>query len=247
MPLTDRLVASPCCLPDMSLDDMLAAYAAIGFRKFEAFTSWAAPFDIDADPGLYLAKGREHGIAFTSLHLPPVGDDLDVKRSVKAAEFARAIGAEIVLFKATSRSNYVKVAGAFLGAIDGLGVTPVLQNHFGSPISSLEDFREVIEGIGDPRMSALLEVGHFHSAGVSWRDGWDVLGDSVALVHVKDQVGRRSVPFGAGEIDLPGLFRHMRSVGYDGDYVVEMEVDDKENTLRYLADAIAYLRENCEE
>jgi hypothetical protein len=33
----------------------------------------------------------------------------------------------------------------------------------------------------------------------------------------------------------------MRSVGYDGDYVVEMEVADRENTLRYLAGAVEYL------
>ena len=53
------------------------------------------------------------------------------------------------------------------------------------------------------------------------------------------------MPFGTGEIDLVGLFEHMRSVGYDGDYVVEMEVADKENTLRYLAGAVEYLRRCC--
>jgi len=31
--------------------------------------------------------------------------------------------------------------------------------------------------------------------------------------------------------------------GYDGDLVVEMEVADRENTLRYLADAVDYIEE----
>jgi sugar phosphate isomerase/epimerase len=245
MPLIDRLAASPCCLPDMPLDDMLAAYARIGFRKFEVFTSFAAPFDINADPETYLAKGGRHGIAFTSLHLPSVGQDLDVTRAVAAARFARALGAGIVLFKAASRKAYIRAAGPFLDAVDGLGLTPVLQNHFGTPITSLEDFRMVLSDIDDPRMRALLEVGHFHSAGVGWREACDRLGDRIALVHVKDQVGQQSVPFATGEIDLPGLFEHLRSLGYRGDFVVEMEVEDRENTLTYLADAVRHLEEHC--
>jgi len=231
----------------MSVDEALAAFAKLGFRKFEVFTSWAAPFDIDADPETYLAKGRERGIAFTSLHLPPVDDDLSIDRAVQAAHFAKALGAKIVLFKAKSREEYVNAAGPFLDAVAGLGVTPVLQNHFGSAISSLDDFREVLDGIRDLRMKAVLEVGHFHSAGVGWREACDLLGDRIALVHIKDQVGPQSVPFGTGDIDLPGLFAHVRSVGYAGDCVVEMEVEDRENTLRYLAEAIRYLAEHCEE
>lgn len=240
----DHLVASPCCNPDLGLDEALAAYAGIGFRKFEVFTSWAkSAFDIEGDPAFYRAKGEEHGLRFVSLHLPPVTDDLEasVARAIRGARFAGAIGAAIVLFKADSRANYVRGAGPFLEGIEGLGTTPVLQNHFGTPITTLDDFREVLEGIADPRMKTLLEVGHFHSAGVSWHEGYDLLGESIALVHVKDQVGRQSVPFGTGEIDLPGLFRHLRAAGYRGDYVVEMEVKDRENTLRYLAEARQYL------
>jgi sugar phosphate isomerase/epimerase len=229
----------------MPLDEMLAAYAEIGFRKFEVFTSWAAPFDLDADPQIYLDKGLEHGIAFTSLHLPQVGDDLDIGRAVQAAQFARALGVGVVLFKADSRESYIRAAGPFLDAIDGLGITPVLQNHYGTPITTLDDFRAILDGIGDSRMKTLLEVGHFHKAGVSWREGYELLADTLALVHVKDQVGPQSVPLGTGEIDLPGLFTHLRSVGYAGDFVVEMEVEDTANTLTYLDEAILYLEENC--
>jgi len=232
----------------MTVAEVLSAYSGIGFRKFEVFTSWAkSAFDLNGDAASYLGQGQRYGMQFVSFHLPPVDDDLDasLNRSIRAARFAKAVGAEIVLFKAGSRPNYIKAAKPFLDAIEDLGITPVLQNHRGAAISSLEDFREVLEGINDPRMKTLLEVGHFHSVGVSWQDGYDLLGDTIALVHIKDQVGPQSVPFGTGEIDLPGLFQHMRSVGYDGDYVVEMEVEDKENTLRYLREAIEYLETRC--
>jgi sugar phosphate isomerase/epimerase len=232
----------------MGLEEVLAAYSGLGFRKFEVFTSWAkSAFDIDADTACYRALGERHGLRFTSLHLPPVGDDQDetLARAVQAARFAAALGADVVLFKATSRPNYIRAARPFLDAVAELGITPVLQNHAGTAISTLEDFREVLDGIADPRMKALLEVGHFHKAGVPWQAGCDLLGDRIALVHVKDMIGGQSVPFGTGEIELPALFRHLRAAGYDGDYVVEIEVADRENTLRYLQEAIGYLQERC--
>jgi sugar phosphate isomerase/epimerase len=232
----------------MRLDEALDAYSRIGFTRFEVFTSWVkSAFDIDRDPAEYVERGRRYRMTFASMHLPPVGDDLagSLDAAVRAARFAEAVGAGVVLFKAASRPNYIRAAGPFLDAIDSVGVTPVLQNHAGSPITSLEDFREVIDGIGDPRMRSLLEVGHFHAVGVDWREAADALGDGIALVHVKDQIQAQSVPFGTGQIDLPALLAHMRSVGYAGDYVVEMEVQDRHNTLRYLSDARRYILERC--
>jgi sugar phosphate isomerase/epimerase len=233
----------------MSLDDVLAAYSKIGYRNFEVFTSWAkSAFDWRTDPAFYLAKGREYGLAFTSMHLPRIERDrLDetLRQAVAAARFAEAIGVEVILYKASDRPTYIKAAPAFLDSIANLRVTPAVQNHYGTPVSTLDDMKEVMEGIADRRMHALLEVGHFHSAGVPWRNGAEYLRDSIALVHIKDQIGRQSVPFGTGEIDLPGLFRHMDDRGYRGRYVVEMEVKDKENTLAYLKQALPYLERHC--
>ncbi|MGQ9807666.1 MAG: sugar phosphate isomerase/epimerase family protein [Armatimonadota bacterium] len=246
--LITRLAASPCCHPEMTVAEAMAAYSRLGFRKFEAFTSWvASAFDVDAPPSLYSDLAHRFGMSYSSLHLPPVTaeDDGSLERAVRAARFASAVGAPVVLFKASSRELYIRAGKAFLEMIRGLELTPVLQNHAGSPITTLEDFGEVLEGISDPRMKTVLEVGHFHSAGVHWRDGHALLGDTVALVHIKDQIGSQSVPFGTGEIDLPGLFRHLREAGYKGDFVVEMEVEDRDNTLRYLSDAIEYLCERC--
>jgi len=246
-----QLAVSPCSNPDLALDEALEAYARIGFAKFEAFTSWvASALDWRAPSAPYTAAARRAGVRFCSLHLPPVQADAvptTLTAAVQAAHVAAAVGARVVLFKASDRPTYIEAAPAFLHAVDELAVTPVLQNHAGAPISTLADFREVLDGIGDGRMRTLLEVGHFHAVGVSWREAADALGDSVALVHVKDQIGRQSVPFGTGEIDLPGLVAYLDETGYTGDIVVEMEVSDKENTLTYLAAARRYLLRYCEE
>lgn len=248
---SEQIAVSPCSNPELELEGVLAAYALLGFRQFEGFTSWVkSALDYHGDAEAYLAAGRRHGMAFTSLHLPLVrADRLDetLREAVAAARFAGSVGARTVLFKASDRATYVRAAKGFLDAIEGFGVTPVIQNYYGSPLSSLDDVREVYEQIADPRLRTLLEVGHFHSAGVAWRDAAEYLADSIALVHVKDQVGSQSVPFGQGEIDLPGLFRYMDDRAYEGLYVIEMEVRDKENTLAYLADARRYVLEHCAE
>ena len=248
---SEQIAVSPCSNPDMVLDDILAAYAALGYRNFECFTSWTqSAFDYHADPEYYLAKGHRHGIAFTSLHLPAIAagrQDETLQEAIAAARFAASIGTHIVLYKASDRPTYIKAAPTFLNAIENLDVIPVIQNHYGTALSTLDDVKEVFEGIGNPRMSTLLEVGQFHSAGVDWSKAAEYLGDSVALVHIKDQIGPQSVPFGQGEIDLPRLFRYMDERGYEGHYVIEMEVRDKENTLEYLAGARKYVLEHCEE
>jgi sugar phosphate isomerase/epimerase len=240
-----NIVISPCCNPDLDLDTALRAYSALGYTQFEAFTSWAkSALDLNADPAMYRAQAQAHDMRFTSMHLPPIkADDFDatLEQAIAATRFAGAIGATVVLFKASDRPTYIKAAGPYLDAIEGLGVTPVLQNHAGSPITTPDDFREVIEGIADPRMKTLLEVGYFHYVGVHWRDGYNLLAPNIALVHIKDMIGKQSVPFGAGDVDLPGLLEHLQAVGYTGNIVVEMEVVDKANTLKYLADARNYL------
>jgi sugar phosphate isomerase/epimerase len=243
-----NLAVSPCSTPWLELDQCLAAYSRLGFRKFEAFTSWCrSAFDIDADPAGYRRRLARFGMRTSSMHLPPVEQDVDatLDRAVRAARFAAACGAGVVLFKAATRPLYIRAAGPFLDAIDGLDITPVLQNHAGTAISTPDDFSEVLAGIGDPRMRTLLEVGQFNSVGVSWKQGCQLLGDSIALVHVKDQVGPKRVPFGEGETDLPGLFAHMRAAGYGGDFVVEIETEPDERRLDVMAAAVEYLKSHC--
>jgi sugar phosphate isomerase/epimerase len=244
----DNLIVSTASNPDMPFEEVVAAYARVGYRKFEGYCTWtSSAFDIEKDPAYYLDIGRRCGMTFASVQLPTINDNFDASlvRSIRAARFARAIGASVVVYRASSRPNHIRAARPFLDAIDGLGVTPVLQNHCQTSIKTLDEYREVIDGISDPRMKTLLEVGHFHSAGIHWRDACNLLAGSIALVHLKDQVGEQGVPFGAGEIDLPGLFAHLCKTGYAGDYVVEMEVQDKENTLRYLAAAREFIRTRC--
>lgn len=241
----EHLVASPCSAPKWTLDEVMAAHAELGFRKYEAFTGWvASALDVSGDPGGYVETARRYGMRYTSFHLPAVdGEDFDASlaRAVEAARFARAVGAGIVLYKAKTRADYVRAAAAMLDACESLGLTAVIQNHKGSALSDVDDVREVLAGAGDERLKALLEVGHFHQAGVTWDRACARLRGRVALVHVKDIAAGEPVGFGAGEIDFAALTATLAADGYDGDYVVELEGACWEDPKRYLREAVELL------
>ena len=153
----ENIVVSPCCRPELELEEVFTAYAEAGYRAFEVFISWVrSAFDYTADPQQYLDVAARFGMRLASLHLPMISAD-DVRaglaESIKAARFAAALGVKVVLFKASNRPTIIQAAGEFLDAIDDLAITPVLQNHYGTAISSLDDFRAlqkfIVIGKGD--------------------------------------------------------------------------------------------------
>jgi len=241
------LSVSPCSNPELTLEQALSAYRELGYNRFELFTSWAgSAVDPHQPPQQYLALAQEHGFAFSSIHLPPVSDGVEesVDRSVRACRFAVELGCRVAIVKAGSKQDYIAAVPMLLDRIDGLAIITVLTNHVGSAISTLADYQEVLRDIGDSRIKCLLEVGQFHSVGVPWHQAYDALAGRIELVHIKDQIGAQSVPFGTGQIDLPALFRRLVEDGYHGDIVVEMEVADRQNTLTYLRDALLYVKEH---
>jgi sugar phosphate isomerase/epimerase len=125
-------------------------------------------------------------------------------------------------------------------------VTPVVQNHRGTAISTLEDYQEVFLLIdNDPRLKAVLEVGHFHRVGVPWRRGWEYLSGRIALIHINEIHDGKSVPYGTGEVDFAGLLRQIKATNYQGEIVVELELEtrnsDPQETLHGLKNTVKLL------
>jgi sugar phosphate isomerase/epimerase len=243
----DQFAVSPCSNPELDIEAAIKAYAALGYRKFELFTAWAASrVDIHDDPQVYRDVAMKYDMAFSSMHLPAITEEFEgsLRDAITGARLAAALGVKVVLYKAISHDLYVRAASRFLDSIEDLDVVPVVQNHVGSPVTTLDDFEAVMGGIDDPRMKSLLEVGMFHTVGTPWQRAYDILSETVALVHIKDQIGERRVPFGEGEVDLEGLFARLARDGYTGDIVIEMEVcpGETEQTLELLGQARAYCR-----
>ncbi len=241
--MTIRLAASPCSHPQLPLDKALAMYAELGFSRFEAFTSWVnSALDWKVPPAAYHDLARKFGMTYCSLHLPAVrADDVNASldEAVAATDFASRLGAAIVLFKADSTDTYARAASEFLDRIADYPVTPVLQNHAGSPISRLSDMIDVTQAIDDARMRVLLEIGHYHAVGDDWHEALSRFADRIALVHVKDMAGGRCVPFGEGDIDLCEVVGELKGIRYCGDVVLEAEIGNSDLATRTLGEAIA--------
>jgi len=248
---TSRLVASPCCLPTMLQEELFPTYRKLGFRNYEAFSHWAACRHAwTGNPAADRAAAAAFGLQITSYHLPSIGKNIEegLQAALAAARYASRLGdGVVVLFKADSREIFAKIGRRFLDALEAerLGVTPVLQNHKGTAISTLDDYREVLAAINDSRLRCILEVGHFQRVGVSWKQGWDLLGDRIALIHVNDIRNDQSVLYGTGEVDFPGLMKQIKTAGYDGRIVVELELPKRNEapreTLEGLRSAIGFL------
>jgi sugar phosphate isomerase/epimerase len=195
------------------------------------------------DPSVPRSLAEGMGLKFTSFHLPTIRDDIEagLADALTAAHYAAGLGAKVVLFKAATRKIFTQVTTQFLDALGEaqLDLVPVVQNHKGTAISTLDDYKEVFEGISnDPRMKALLEVGQFQRAGLSWQEGWDYLGSRVALIHVNEIRGEESVLFGTGKVDFEGLIRRIKTSGYQGDIVVELELPSRDTNPQETIDGI---------
>ncbi len=239
--ILNELIVSCCANPEKNLSQVLNEYSDIGYSRLECFCDWVqSALDVDDNPQEYLDQAQAHNIEYSSLHLPRFEDDdfaASLRRAIQGAHFAAALGMEVVYPRATSRAAFIRAGKPFLDAIESNGLTAAIEIHKGFPVDNCATLREVLDGICDERMKAVLEVGHLHHAGETWRQAWDQFGERLAVVHLKDIQDGRNVALGMGEIDLSGIVQHLKAAQYSGHWVVELLVPDRENTPQYLTQA----------
>lgn len=241
----DRLVASPACNPDLPAEEAFAAYGRLGFRNFEVFTGWTkSAFAVGSQPGDYRAAAARHGLRLTSMHFPKVvpGDAASWELFTRAAQAAQALGVEQAILKCDDRPAYRESLPRQLDLLEPWGLTGLIGNHKGTALSRPEDVGEVLAAVPDPRLRVLFEVGHYEAVGVRWEDAYPALRHRVSLVHLKDMRDGRSVLYGTGTVDLPGLFARLDADGYTGRYVIEIEVREAGGGTRPLEQALTHLR-----
>jgi len=234
---------SPVANTDYDFYKAIEVYSNLGYKKIEFFAGWH--IDINKNPEEYKNFALKHSMHFSSLHFPKIEDDTDksIENLLKTYKFSKKGNFPVGIIKAKSKKLYIEVIKEFIKKINDNEVTLVITNHYKTCVETLKDYEEVLNGINSERIKCLFEVGQFHSAGIKWKDAYDFLKGRIALVHLKDQIGTQSVPFGKGEIDIKDLIFKLLEDGYDGDIVIEMEVKDRENVHTYLKDGLNYLKE----
>ena len=135
-----------------------------------------------------------------------------------------------------------------------VGVTLALHPHMGALSQAPDEIARVLDA-SDPRLVRLeLDIAHYAQGGGNPVDAVRNYPGRLLFLHIKDVESPapggkpdsyRFVELGRGKVDIPGVFAALKSVGFDGWAVVELdEVPDKARTPKESA-AISkeYLRE----
>jgi len=230
------------------------------------YTAWGLGGPFTWEPGLIqwldTAKLRRKAEAAGLKHLtevwtPPIPTSSPERAREGAAHVALSARAAVELpCDCLVQTGGPRIEGGLDQTISGLRaldevlgdltVRVALEPHVGSQILTADDYDRLMAELPAPRFGITVDTGHFHSAGVDWAAMIRRFPERVYNVHVKDHIGPQSVAIGAGEIDLRGLVRELRAIGYEGALAIEMEVTDPENLHTYIGDAHAYLADLLE-
>jgi len=105
------------------------------------------------------------------------------------------------------------------------GVEIAIHNHGpGARYETLEDVASVLDAY--PRITACIDIGHFARSRVDPVHAIRTIGRRAVAVHVKDvDAAGGNIAVGEGTIDMPGVFRALREVEFEGLLVLEYEGD----------------------
>lgn len=251
-----KLSCSTCCIPDYDLGSALELFASAEYEYFETFTTWTGgQLDVhEVDKDDVKRKLAHYGLKLSSLNIENFVAEDEIRfqerleRQKRNIQWAIELGCGKVNFKGGKRTeedmlSLIRGTQELADYCEELPVELCLGNHHGNRIEEIEDLDRIFSEIHHPRVGILVDIGHYHSSQVDIPVLIEKYAEKIKLVHTKDQIGTQSVPFGTGEIENPGLLRLLRDVGYDGFVVVEIEVEDRENTSRYIKDARVYLQQ----
>ena len=255
------IVCASVCYRDFCEDEiegMISDAAKAGYRHIELHGPkfWDVAAIEAFDPGEMKKKLDGAGLRCTGIYPPGFGgkDDGDIEKRAQA--LARACGHAEYLgcdFLDTTGAQQrekdneealgraVKMIGRALELTPDSKVLFGLENHLGNIFEQISDYDYVLSRIKDPRVGINLDTGHFHSAGVDSIELIRKYKERLHGVHIKDHVGLQSVGIGRGEVDFPAVIKALKEVGYERGLTVELEHQDKENTLYYVREALAYL------
>jgi len=150
----------------------------------------------------------------------------------KLMKFASTVGCEKIVLKGLVSSN------AHIGVNEIVKLSKVLtrigkecrrlqiQASYhpvrGSIGVTLEQIEKLLEMVDPELLNLTLATGHLSVAGVDPLEIIEAFGDRIDYVHLEDMKAGTFVELGEGtDIDIPGVIKSLRSIGYDGWVIVE--------------------------
>ena len=250
-----ELVFSPMLSPDLQLPDILDLSRAAGFSRMELFREctqsspvhpdWSVPMvrSAIADAGIHLSGFNIRNLTGRKAD----SDERNLAYNLRQIEWdihlGRALGVKIFNTSGGDRTSealadLVEGVNTLLQNIPDIALN--LGNKKGNRLQGLGDFQAVMSDL-PARARVLLDAGHLLSAGESIMSFAQAMAKHIGLVHLRDQIGDKPVPFGKGETPFKDLLDLLADSGYDGPLVVDLAGVDWDEPLAAAISARRYV------
>jgi L-ribulose-5-phosphate 3-epimerase len=116
------------------------------------------------------------------------------------------------------RLDVLRLFQRLKGTLDRLD----LQIHLETSLAP-QEFRSLVEEIGNPRVRINYDSGNSASLGYSAEAEWAAYGKWIGSVHIKDRLkGGTTVPPGSGNADFAALARCLKRFDYQGRFILQV-------------------------
>jgi len=110
---------------------------------------------------------------------------------------------------------------AILGEALDLAESSRVELHLETSLSP-EAFSELLGRLPHPLLKVNYDSGNSASLGYAPGEEFQAYGERIGSIHIKDRIlGGGTVALGTGGADLPSLWRAIRSIHYQGDFILQ--------------------------
>ncbi len=164
----------------------------------------------------------------------------DVTHKLWLMQQARALGCRRVKFTGARRGTeggldtVITVLEELAPAAEELDVLVLVENHANNNIENIADYEQIFGAVDSRHVGMCMDTGHFDGAGVSNVDVIERFHDRILHVDLKDTIAfgtYKTVNYGTGVTDVPGIARKVIEHGYTGYLLVEQAPPLNADTL----------------
>ncbi len=202
---------------NFSFEGSLKQLEALGLSCME-FCAVHFPPDKDAPGfGTVLKTLRDAGVTVPAFGVEQFTDDVDANR--RKFEFAKALGAGILSADPSPESfdNLETLCEEF-------DIEIAIHNH--GPEARYDKVADTLDAVSgrNPKIGACVDTGHALRSSEMPDEVIRRLGERVVLVHLKDwRVGGDEQILGEGDMDLAGVAKALKEIGFAGPLIIEYE------------------------
>lgn len=184
----------------------------------------------------------EHGLRPISLQGTSFGGHVikDVAHKLWLMEQCKTLGCRIVKFTGAKRGEaggleaVIQILKELAPAAEEMDVLVVVENHANNNIENIADYEEIFAAVDSSHVGMCLDMGHFDGASVSNFDVIERFHSKIMHIDLKDTIEfgtYKTVPFGQGATDGPGIVQAAIDKGYRGYLVIEQAPPMKDMDL----------------